>query len=78
MNTTKAQTNVIVTDVNEGLSIWCNNDLPISVGDEVQVTCGASAHKYAADLKWFRGDKEVESSEGKYFNFQFCGQNSIF
>lgn len=43
--------------------IWCNNDLPISIGDDVSVTCGASAHKYS-ELNWFKDGANVENSEG--------------
>lgn len=57
----EVRANVIVMDLNEELTIWSENELPISVGDQVSVTCGASAHKYATELNWYKNDILVES-----------------
>lgn len=57
---------IIVNDLNDELIIWSDNELPISAGDEVSLTCGASAHKYATELKWFKDDVEVQNSDREY------------
>lgn len=60
----QARANVNVNDLDDDFMIECNNELPISIGDEVSVLCGAAAHKYATDLKWFKDDIEVQNSDG--------------
>lgn len=66
--TNETSANVIVNDLNEDLIIWSDNELPISSGDDVRVTCGASAHKYATELNWFKNGVLVNNSTGLYFN----------
>lgn len=58
--------NVYVLDLNEELAVWSNNELPISIGDVVSVTCGASAHKYTTDLSWYKDGYPVESTGSTY------------
>lgn len=58
--------NIIVNDLNDELIVWCDNVLPISAGDDISVTCGASAHKYATDLRWFKDDVEIQNSDSEY------------
>lgn len=62
----EVRANVIVNDLNGELIIWSDNELPMSAGDAVSVVCGASAHKYATDLKWFKDNDEVLSSDGEF------------
>lgn len=64
----EVQANVIVMDLSDELAIWSNSVLPISVGDDVSVTCGASAHKYATELNWFKDDVPVESGGSTYYS----------
>lgn len=59
---------VIVNDLDEDLVVWSDNDLPISSGDDVTVTCGASAHKYATELNWFKDNVLIKNSNGWYYN----------
>lgn len=70
MGSGEAKANVIVNDLNEDLLVWSENETPISVGDDVTVSCGASAHKYANELNWYKDDVLVKSDDGKY-NWQF-------
>lgn len=62
----EARASVNVNDLNDELIIWCDNELPISAGDDVSVVCGAAAHKYATDLKWIKDGVEVQNSDGMY------------
>lgn len=61
----EARANVIVNDLNEDMTIWSENEPPISIGDEVSVTCGASAHKYANELNWYKDDVLIQSGDSK-------------
>lgn len=70
MGSGEAKANVIVNDLNEDLLVWSENETPISVGDDVTISCGASAHKYANELNWYKDDVLVKSDDGKY-NWQF-------
>lgn len=63
MGETKA--NLIVNDLDNDLSVWSENTLPISIGDDVSVWCGASAHKYANELNWYKDDVPIQSGNGK-------------
>lgn len=60
---------VIVNDLNEELSVWTNNTLPISIGDDVSVICGASDHKYSPELNWYKDGVIVTNSNSMY-NFE--------
>lgn len=60
-----AKANLILNDMDEDLSIWTENELPISIGDDVSIWCGASAHKYANELNWYKNDVLVRSGNGK-------------
>lgn len=64
---TRTIADVIVNDLKEDFSIWSDNELPISSGDDVTVTCGASAHKYAK-VDWYKDDVLIENSTGWCFN----------
>lgn len=61
----QAKANLILNDMDEDLSIWSENELPISIGDDVSVWCGASAHKYANELNWYKNDVLIQSGNGK-------------
>lgn len=80
MGNAKAGANLIVNDLDEDLSIWSENDPPIAIGDEVSIMCGASAHKYANELNWYKDNVLIQSGNGKLnlemnfpniFSFQF-------
>ena len=57
---------VIINDLNEELSVWSDNVLPISVGDDVSVVCGASDHKYSQQLMWYKDNIPVVNSSSTY------------
>lgn len=61
----EAKAHVIVNDLNQDLIIWSDNEIPISIGDDVTVTCGASAHKYANELNWYKDDEQIQSGNGE-------------
>lgn len=61
----EAKANLVVNDLDDDLSVWSKNTLPISVGDDVSVWCGASAHKYANELNWYKDDVLIQSGNGK-------------
>lgn len=65
MGVSESKANVIINDLNEDLAIWSENEPPISVGDDVSVTCGASAHKYATELNWYKDDALITSGDSK-------------
>lgn len=64
----EVRANVVVLDMDEELSIWSANELPISVGDDVSVTCGASAHKFATELNWYKNDLLIENTDSMYWH----------
>lgn len=57
----QANANIIANDLNEDFAILSKNDLPISIGDDVSVTCVASAFKYS-DVNWYRDDVLVKNA----------------
>lgn len=58
----EARANVIVNNLNEDFSIIRNKDeMPIVVGDDVSVGCGASAYKYT-EMNWYKADVLVTNS----------------
>lgn len=61
----EAKSNLIVNDLDSDLSIWTENTAPISIGDDVSIWCGASAHKYANELNWYKDDVLIQSGNGK-------------
>ncbi|XP_055298860.1 vascular endothelial growth factor receptor 1-like isoform X8 [Sitodiplosis mosellana] len=60
---TNATAKVIINDLNEELSVWSPNTLPISIGDDVSVVCGASDHKYSQELMWYKDNVPVVNSD---------------
>lgn len=72
-NSTTTSASVILSDLDEDLLIWTNNESPIAIGDEVFLSCGASAHKYSGGIEWFKDENVIENSEGvkmfTYFSF---------
>lgn len=48
----EVRANVIVNDSNEDFDISTKNEFPIVIGDDVSITCGASAFKYA-EVNWY-------------------------
>lgn len=65
MGDAKARANLIVNDLDADLIIWTENVPPISIGDEVSIMCGASAHKYANELNWYKDNVLIQSGNGK-------------
>lgn len=63
-----AKANLIMNDLNDDLSIWTDNTPPISIGDDVSLWCGASAHKYANELNWYKDNVLIQSGNGKFIN----------
>lgn len=61
----EAKANLVLNDMDEDLSVWTKNDLPISIGDDVSLWCGASAHKYANELNWYKNDVPIQSGYSK-------------
>lgn len=57
----QAKANIIVNDLNEDFAILSKNELPISIGDDVSVSCVASTFKYS-DVNWYRNDVLVENA----------------
>lgn len=60
----RAEAKLILNDLNGDLDIWSDNELPISTGDNVSVTCGVSKSKYVTDFDWFKDYVRVESGHG--------------
>ncbi|XP_031631901.1 vascular endothelial growth factor receptor 1-like isoform X3 [Contarinia nasturtii] len=71
---TETRAKVILNDLDEELSIWTKNELPIADGDNVSVTCGVSAHKYSTDLEWYKDDTLVVSSD----DVKVITQNTLY
>lgn len=63
---TETKATVIVNDLDEPLSIRSLNTLPISIGDEVSVRCGALQHKYTPDLNWYKDGIPLVNSDSTY------------
>lgn len=61
----EASANLIVNDLDEDLLVWSENDPPISIGDDASLWCGASAHKYANELNWFKDNAPIKSGNGR-------------
>lgn len=38
---------------------------PVMEGDLMQLTCKTSGSKPAADIRWFKNDKEIKGKKGK-------------
>lgn len=49
----EARANVIVNDMNGDFTIRNENEMPIVVGDDVSIVCGASAFKYT-EMNWYK------------------------
>lgn len=65
MGLAEAKASLIVNDLDEEFSIWSTNEPPISIGDDVSVICGASAHKYANELNWYKDNVLIQSGNGE-------------
>lgn len=60
----EAKANLIVNDLDADLSIWTENVPPIAIGDDVSLWCGASAHKYANELNWYKDEQLIRNGNG--------------
>lgn len=60
----EARANVIVNDKNGNFTIRNENEMPIVVGDDVSIICGASAFKYT-DMNWYKDNILVTNTTSK-------------
>lgn len=76
----EVRANVIVNDSNEDFDISTKNELPIVIGDDVSITCGASAFKYAG-IDWYQDHVLVKDTMSMFhspYEKNELNQHNIF
>lgn len=61
---------IILNDLNETLSVWSAYTLPILVGDDISIICGASNQKYSSELNWYKDNIRIVNADSKYINLK--------
>lgn len=64
--TSEAKAEVVVTDLEKEFIIWSDGELEVAANEQHSIWCGASAHKYATELYWYKDDVLVENSSGMH------------
>lgn len=58
-----AKAKLIMSDLDEEMSIWPTQKMPVTTGEAFSITCGVSAHKYTTELNWFKDDIPIIDSD---------------
>lgn len=66
--TSEAKAEVVITDLDKEFIIWSNGN-EVAANEQYSIWCGASAHKYATELYWYKNDVLVENSSGMVYRF---------